>query len=411
MRKLLNKRNVLTLLSIVFFLIAWNRSINLLYGMFALLAATLILGLLLPRRTLRGVTVARTLPSTAFEDEDVDIIVAISNKERTTRSMVEVVDVFPAAGPDQQSPMTFVATLPGRASRSYTYRLSCFKRGEYQIGPLRLRTAYPLGIATAERASNDSITPFLVYPRVFEITGLPLVSGGSTPMSGLEAASKAGGSEEFFGTREYRRGDSLRYIHWPSSARHGELIVKEFEVRAATEATIVLDLHRGEEIGEGKDTTLEYAVKIAASIAQYSLRRGHSVQLAGYGDHEHIVPSARGEAHLGALLEELARVAANGTTPYSAAITRAADLMRDGSTAVLIMTASVLRDREFPLGINLLLAKRLRFLCIVIDDGSFRMPPRSVLSSVGPALLDLRGSAAAVYTIARGDDLPGVFAQ
>src|SRR5512139_799134 len=104
MRSLLTKRNILVLLSVVFFLIAWNRSINLLYGMFALLAATLSLALSLPRCMLRGATASRVFPATAFEGEDLKITVAIENRGRTARSMVEVVDAVPAAGPDQRTP-------------------------------------------------------------------------------------------------------------------------------------------------------------------------------------------------------------------------------------------------------------------------------------------------------------------
>jgi len=408
MKKLVTKRNVLILIAVIFFFIAWNRSINLLYGMFALLTATLILSLVLPRLSLRTVAASRTLPSAAFEGETIELSVNVENRGRWGRSMLQVVDSFPAAGPDFQNPMTFVARLRRRASRHYTYSLECYKRGEYQIGPLRMRSAYPLGIANAEKTTDHSLVPFLVYPRVFEIPSLPLVSASSTPMSGVEAAGKAGGSEEFFGTREYRRGDSLRHIHWPSTARHGELIVKEFEVRAATEVTIVLDLHARSEVGAGKETTLEYAVKIATSIAQYALLRGHAIQLAGYGEREHIVPFSRGVHHLAAVLENMARVRATGSVPYAAAVMRAADLMRDGGTTVLIMTREGARGKEFPASLNLLRTKRMRLLCVVIDEGTFLERPRRSMPVIDAVLL---GLGASVYVVSKGDDLPGVFAQ
>jgi uncharacterized protein (DUF58 family) len=231
------------------------------------------------------------------------------------------------------------------------------------------------------------------------------------PMSGVEAVSKAGGSEEFFGTREYRQGDSLRYIHWPSTARHSQLIVKEFEIRAATEATLVLDLHKNSNIGIGKETTLEYAVKIAASISQYALQRGHDIQLACYGEREHIIPTNRGLNHLAAVLEELAKVKANGTLRYPQAIRRASDLMRDGGTAVIIFCQQSIDREDFLASINLLKAKRNKLLCVFINEGGFLDPPRIFNPEHDPILKELMGEGASFYSIERGDNLEEVFAR
>jgi uncharacterized protein (DUF58 family) len=411
MSKYLSKRNLLILLSVVFFLIAWNRAINLLYGMFALLSATLILSLILPRYSVRGIHASRTLLPTAFEGEVVPISVQMRNDNRSSRFMIQTVDFFPAAEDGLRMPMSFVAKLEGKASREYTYQVTCYKRGEYAIGPLRIRSAYPLGIASVEKTMEQTVLPLLVYPQVFEISRLPLVSGSSMPMSGVEAVSKAGGSEEFFGTREYRQGDSLRYIHWPSTARHSQMIVKEFEIRAATEVTLLLDLHKDSDIGTGKETTLEYAVKIAASIAQYALQRGHAVQLAGYGKREHVIPVGCGLNRLAALLEELARVKADGTVRFPQTIRRSADLMRDGGIAVLICCQQSIGSAEFLSSINLLMAKRTRLLNVVIDEGGFFDPPRAFSLNADPVIQELMGDGAFFYTITRGADLPEVFAR
>ena len=252
MRNYLTKRNILVLLTVLFFLIAWNRSINLLYGMFALLSAVLILSHVLPRYSLRGVIASRTLPSSAFEGDRVEITVDVRNNGSMDRSMIEVVDAFPAAEPGSQKPMSFIARLARKKNRRYSYTMACYKRGEYRVGPLMITSSYPLGISTAKKEMTDSDIPFLVYPEVFDIAALPLISASTAPMSGVEAASKAGGTEEFFGTREYRQGDSLRYIHWPSTARHSQMIVKEFEVRSCVQVTIVIDLQKGSDIGAGR---------------------------------------------------------------------------------------------------------------------------------------------------------------
>jgi len=408
MTRFLTKRNVLLLLTVLFFFIAWNRSINLLYGMFALLAATLVLAHALPRYSLRGVIASRSLPTTAFEGDLIDICIDVKNSSMTGRSMIEVVDAFPAAEPGAESPMTFIARLAGRRNRRYSFKLLCYKRGEYRIGPLALSSSYPLGISTARKEMTGSEVPLLVFPEVFDIVKLPLVSGSAAPMSGVEAASKAGGSEEFFGTREYRQGDSLRYIHWPSTARHSQLIVKEFEIRASVEVTIIIDLHRKSEIGEDKETTLEYAVKIAASTAKYSLDRSHTVQLVCLGKDECIIPAAKGFSQLALVLEALAKVRADGNITFPEAVNRASEMMRDGGSAVLVFSDSHLKSDQLPYSLNLLKARRIRPLCVVLDDKSFLKSENDKGECASPH--GLLGDGIPSYRISRGTSLREVFA-
>jgi len=408
MQRLITKRNILVLLAALFFLIAWNRSINLLYGMFALLAAVLILAHILPRYSLRGVSASRSLPSSAFEGDLIELAVDVRNNGLTGRSMIEVVDAFPAAKPGSQNPMTFIARLSRKSDRRYSFTLECDRRGEYRIGPLMITSSYPLGISTARKEMKGSDAPLLVFPEIFAIATLPLMSGSAAPMSGVEAASKAGGSEEFFGTREYRQGDSLRYIHWPSTARHSQLIVKEFEIRASVEVTIVIDLQKGSDIGTGKETTLEYAVKIAASTAQYSLDRGHTVQLVCLGADDHIIPTARGLSQLALILETLAKVRANGTVSYAETVNRASELIRDGGTAILVFGGSSLRNADLAYSFNLLRSRRIRPLCVMLDEDSFTRDHEQNKGSRDRRFLIADGIEG--YRISKGDPLQEVFA-
>jgi uncharacterized protein (DUF58 family) len=408
MSRFLTKRNVLLLLTVLFFFIAWNRSINLLYGMFALLAATLMLAHVLPWYSLRGVAASRSLATTAFEGDLIDISIDVVNSSMAGRSMIEVVDTFPAAEPGARSPMTFIARLAGGKKRSYSFKLQCYKRGEYRVGPLALTSSYPLGISTAKKEMAGSEVSLLVFPEIFDIVKLPLVSGNAAPMSGVEASSKAGGSEEFFGTREYRQRDSLRYIHWPSTARHAQLIVKEFEIRASVEVTIVIDLYAGSDIGNGKETTLEYAVKIAASTAQYSLDRGHTVQLVCIGKDERIIPAAKGFSQLAQILETLAKVRADGNVSFPQAVNRASEMMRDGGAAILVFSDPLLRSDQLSYSLNLLKSRRIRPLCVILDDISFSKGEDTKGQCANAQ--GLMADDIPTYRISRGASLREVFA-
>ena len=406
--RFLTRRNLLLGLAALFFLIAWNRELNLLYGMFALVTATVAIAMLLPRFALKGLRAIRTLPPAAFEGEEIEVCVTLTNHGRAPRFMVEVVDLLPAAAPHERRPLVFAGRLPGRDSRVFRYRIACYKRGCYEIGPLRLRSAYPLGISWVESESEEVTPPLIVFPAFFPIASFPLTASGAQVACGMESLARAGGSDDFFGTREYRHGDSLRHIHWPSTARHNRLIVKEFELRSATEFAILLDLHAPSLLGVERESTLEYAVRIAASLARHVLGRGHSVQLAAFGAVTWQVPSGRGNPQLSRLLDTLARVGADGRLPGPAALARVAEQVRDGSSLLFFVRDDAeLADYLYPL--SLLQAKRVRPIAICFNATGFSAaggkttPPPAALAD------ELLGRGVTVYCIAQGDDLAGVF--
>ncbi len=409
MKKYFTKRLFLICLALLFLLIAWNREINLLYGMFALLASTLIVSHLLPGYSLKGVTAERSLQPTAFEGDEIDVKVDLHNSGRTSRYMIEVIDTIPAAEPGSQRPMTFIARIRGRQRRSYSFKIECYKRGEDRIGPLALRSAYPLGISPVEKSAAQERPTLLVYPQVFDIVHLPLMEKGNMPITGTEAVSKAGGTDEFFGVREYRQGDSLRYIHWPSTAKHGRLIVKEFEIRSSTEVTILLDLHKDSDVGSGKETTLEYAVKVAASMAKYVLERGHSLQFIGFGQETHVVSYSKGLHQTARVLETLARVKADGKLPFSRAIYHGAELMKEGGTVVLFFSRVDMKPEEYDYSLRLLRAKRIRAIHVFIDANSFSDGNKRPSSGASPLVQELIDENAPVYVISKGENLPGAF--
>ncbi len=371
MKKHLSKRNVLVLLILFTFLAAWNRGINLLYMMWALLGATLVLAYLLPRHALRGLKASRSVQSVAFEGDVVDLRIRLNNKGWTSRHMVEVVDALPFAAPEAREALSFVGDLPGRSQRSFDLKVECWKRGRFRVGPLRVQSAYPLGIFTVNRNMPNEETEILVYPKVFEVANLPILSASHLRHSGVEALSKVGGGDVFFGTREYRRGDSLKHIHWPSTARHGRLITKEFETRGSTEMTIILDLHRGANVGKEKESTFEYAIKIAASIAKYALARGHRIQLIAYGQKISHIPSASGLSHFAEILEALAELQSDGHLDYPAAMTEAANRIEDGTTALLFFSGHRIDKDAYFQALDLFQAKQVRPMGIFLDRASF----------------------------------------
>ena len=107
----MTRRNALILLALIFFLIAWNRDVNLLYGMFALVSSTVIVAVVLPRFALNGVEASRTLPAAAFEGEQIQVRVGMANRGRAARYMLEALDAMPAAAPHEREPLVFAGRI------------------------------------------------------------------------------------------------------------------------------------------------------------------------------------------------------------------------------------------------------------------------------------------------------------
>ncbi|MDH2416711.1 DUF58 domain-containing protein [Nocardioides sp. CER19] len=157
------------------------------------------------------------------------------------------------------------------------YPVRAEARGRYELGPMTVRVGDPFGLVELTRAFRTT-TPLVVTPRTVPLPGISL-SGSLTGSGDQRPRAFAGGSAEDVTVREYRRGDDLRRVHWRSSARVGELMVRREEQPWQTRATVFLDNRIGAHRGEGLASSLETAVTVAASVAVHLSSRGYTVRL------------------------------------------------------------------------------------------------------------------------------------
>src|SRR3954452_24027981 len=189
---------------------------------------------------------------------------------------------------------------PGESARA-AYRLPTERRGIFTLGPLDASVTDPLGLAarTLRVAGASELT---VYPRIDPIAPLPHTRGDD-PMSGADhPTGVALSGEDFYALRAYEVGDDLRRVHWPSTARLDELMIRQNEMPWQARVTVLLDVRRRAHSGE----SLELAVSAAASIVAACWQRGSLVRLvttdgvdSGYGSQH---------AHIEAIMETLASV-------------------------------------------------------------------------------------------------------
>jgi uncharacterized protein (DUF58 family) len=195
----------------------------------------------------------------------------------------------------------------GQWERTVRYTVRSEVRGRHVLGPMAVRSADPFGLVERRRAFV-STTPIVVTPRVEQLPVVGL-SGSWTGSGDNRPRAFSGGSAEDVTIRDYRRGDDLRRVHWRSTARTGELMVRREEQPWQSRATVFVDNRRTSHAGSGPSSSFERAVSVAASIVVHLTARGFRVRLVtadGTHDasawHEHGV--VRSEA--GPLLEALA---------------------------------------------------------------------------------------------------------
>jgi uncharacterized protein (DUF58 family) len=192
---------------------------------------------------------------------------------------LRLTDTVPdAAGPQPTAPPRFtVHRLSRRGGALLTYPLLPVLRGVHRIGPLTGTVTDPLGLAEFDRemAASDRL---LVLPRVVPLSGLPPAFGAGEGTPGAALAHQGQGASDVL-VRQYRQGDELRRVHWRSTARHDELMVRLEERPWRGGMTVLLDRRDVAHRGRGANSSLEFAVSLAASVCAYMIGRGEPVTL------------------------------------------------------------------------------------------------------------------------------------
>jgi uncharacterized protein (DUF58 family) len=152
---------------------------------------------------------------------------------------------------------------PG-GSRELSYEIRSEVRGTFTIGPLRVRVADAFGLVEIGRSFGTTGT-LVVTPKIYP---LPRATAPSNWFGGDDTAP-----------RVYQDGDSLHRVHWKSTARHGQLMVRREEHRRRTSASVFLDTRRSAHSGGGASGTFEFAVSAAASVGAHLTGEGFRVRL------------------------------------------------------------------------------------------------------------------------------------
>jgi uncharacterized protein (DUF58 family) len=246
----------------------------------------------------------------------------------------------------------------------------CQQRGQYHLGPWELQTADPLGIFQVIVPCPQR-TEIIIHPPIHTQIPTPLPAGASSGRVRSQELSWQA-SINASTIRDYQPNDPRQWIHWPSSARRDGLFVRQFDLDAAGDIWLLLDLQADAQVGIGMDGTEEQGVLLAAALTAQAIHQNRAVGLASYGQEPQLIPPARGQGQQWNLLQALAVVTADSEHDLSMALQDLGPLIRRGS-ALVIITSSNQASFLPPL---LALAQRgIRCRVSLFDRQSFVLEP------------------------------------
>jgi uncharacterized protein (DUF58 family) len=231
-------------LTVCFFAVATNTMAGWLYVLSGVGIALLGVAAILPARSLQSIAIDRQPVQPVTAGAELEITVTIQNPTDRLQSLFQVQDLTPFQ--PKRPPTSAIDRIAPRSEYQWVYRQPTERRGVYQWNRIVLRSGAPIGLFWCQRDRQAQAIAY-VYPQVLELSNCPLISGmGSSELSTnrptasryLEMANE-GVTRSL---RPYRYGDSMRMIHWRTSARRGEFQVRELEVeRGGQDIVIYLD--------------------------------------------------------------------------------------------------------------------------------------------------------------------------
>jgi uncharacterized protein (DUF58 family) len=314
-----------------------NREFFFFFAYFLLCATGVSLGWLFLTYLTTQLQLSRKMISRTTEGDTLEVIAQINNVSFLPIFNFVLEDNFSGTQTKQDKKNFFISYLGLKSSCEIKYDYLCFKRGEYKMGPFVVYFFDPLNLFFFKR-SFHIYSSVVVYPLIFKIEKFPPLTKSVLPWFGIETARSSGDDDEFYGVREYKEGESVKKIHWISSARKNKLIVKQFQLQSYFGTTIIFNLEKAKNLGEGKESVAEYIIKIAASVAHYLTERGVSIELLAHiGEIVHL-PFNKGQDHLESILRILAVAQAESRISFREAFEEFARYIPNDSSLVAVIS-------------------------------------------------------------------------
>ncbi len=385
-----------------FCLVAVGGIVNLaqLYYMAAMLITLPLVSYAIGRWMLRGLEFERQFVSPIWEGEEAEIIYRVTNPSRIPRFSISILT------PDQSylksvrmEPPLFHVGAFGTTTVTNVVRFN--RRGVFESGQFEVSAVDPLGVFTFTRtvAADGEI---VVFPSVRPLDPMELSGSHKLGMNDAVAQARLGSGVDPAGVRGYLPGDPLRSIHWRQTARTGNLVVIEFEETQSANLSIILDTTARAIVGEEPDTTLEFAIRAAASAARDAVQHGAVVALAARRQDGSLSSAStgsgldRGAGQLYPILDSLARIEAQADTSFAALLLDKMGSAMPGATHLLIMLTA---DAEVAGAVRRWIASGRSVAVLAIDANTFPGAARVDAETHQASLGQIAAMGVPVYTL------------
>ena len=309
----------------------------------------------------------------------------VSNASRLPKLWLEVANESPMPN---VTGSRLITLLRAGQKRSYTARSWLIRRGGFLLGPTRVTSGDPFGIFQVSRRFPSSST-LIILPMMFRVNHF-LSPPGLLPGGKAIRRKSIDITPHAAGVREYVPGDPMKRIHWVTSVRRDQLMVKEFEQDPQAEVWLFLDTYKSAHIEKPAEelvspvdelillrrpkfklphSTLEYSVSIAASLAHYFLQERRSVGLVtSLGRTYKVIPAERSERQEAKILEALAFLQAESAYTLPSLVTAQMGQLPQGSSAILI---TPMIWPELLIAVDSLQRRKLRPVVVLLMAQSF----------------------------------------
>ena len=348
---------------------------------------------------------SRKMISRVIENDTLEVVSQIRNSSFLPVFNFVLEDNFSCTQLDQEKKNFFVGYLGLKSSCEIKYDYLCFKRGDYKMGPFIVYFFDPLNLFFFKRTFGV-YSSVVVYPQIFKIEKFPALTRSILPWFGIETARSSGDDDEFYGVREYKDGESVKKIHWISSARKNKLIVKQFQLQSFFGTTIVFNLEKAKNLGQGKESVAEYIIKIAASVASYLTEKNVSIELLAHiGEIVHL-PFNKGQEHLESILKVLAVAQAESRISFREAFEEFARYIPNDSSLVAVMSDEDYTDLPRMLS---LYGRGISLIPLIVISDTFVpvLDKQAIIRKTKTKVLNLVNMQAKFFS--QGDDLSEIF--
>jgi uncharacterized protein (DUF58 family) len=360
--------------AVVLFFLGTNVQAGWLLVLSAALIGAVVAGAVLPFVMMRKLEFGRRAPQELHQNDEVLVDLEVTNASRGMRLGISVSDPL-------LSPATmFIPVLAPGATAEVTTSRRAQRRGLFHGAEVVVATDAPFGVAQRKKRVNVE-GETLVLPAIVDLPELDFIEPAPANASAMRSAPRRGHGPEYFGIREYRTGDSMRHVHWPSTARTGHVMVREFEQETTRRLAIVVDASY--DAGSAW-TPLDRCCSAAASIALAASSRGHGARLALGGDGEVEVLS---RADPGELLLRLALLGPDPRLEFHRMIAGLADGLVGAETVVLVFPSWRINEAQTMAPAVGDLAQRFTKVLALVVEVDADEAPGAAASTAGKQLL------------------------